>query len=78
MDDIEDECISAVCCPTVPRMDGIRTVAGQDVFDAHVHKGMVRGSFHLAPGVKKTLCWLRNGRLTPARETEWDLRRTRG
>lgn len=63
-----------ICCPERDRIEPLRTVAGDEVADAHMHKGLVKGTV-LETQSNRTLFWYRNGRLTPARETPLDLRR---
>jgi len=71
----QDDAPSARCCPDAERIHGLRTVDGEAAFDVHEHKGLLRG-FIALPDRHRLMHWLRNGRLTRARETGCDLRRT--
>ena len=45
---------------------------GLTAFEVTPHHGMLRG-FIMLREQRKTMFWYRTGRMTPARETEWDL-----
>lgn len=67
-----------VCCPDADRIDDLQTRGGQHVFDAHRHKGLIKGSYFETSGKKRTLFWHRNGRLSRTAEHPMhDLRRVR-
>lgn len=72
---IDDPEAPDLCCPDSDRIDGLQTRAGHHVFDAHRHKGLVKGTYIESNGKKRTLFWHRNGRLTKAAEQPHDLRR---
>lgn len=56
------------CCPGEPRVEGVRTIAGEPVADLHRHDRMLRGTVG-----EKVMHWYANGRLTPLSKTESDL-----
>jgi hypothetical protein len=62
------------CCPLVDRIEGRHTRDGLAIVDLHPHRDMLRGVV-LLPSGRKTLNWLRGGRLTAAAETPFDIRR---
>lgn len=65
------------CCPDEERIDHVATRDGQRAFDVHRHKGLLRG-FVVEGDRRRLVHWLRNGRLTRAKELPLDLKRIGG
>lgn len=74
---IDEEDAPARCCPDEQRIDAVVTRDGQRAFDVHRHKGLLRG-FVVEDGRRRLVHWLRNGRLTRAKESPIDLKRIAG
>lgn len=71
---IDDDETPSRCCPNEERIEPVVTREGERAFDVHRHKGLLRG-FVVEGDRKRLVHWLRNGRLTRARETPLDLKR---
>ena len=67
-----------LCCPHQDRIEDVETRDGSAVGDVHRHKGLLRG-FVLESGSygvrRRLMHWLRNGRLSRAKESPLDLKR---
>lgn len=72
----EDEAY-ARCCPDEERLHAVVTRKGDRTLDVHRHKGLLRG-FVIDGDRQHLLHWLRNGRLSRARESPLDLKRMAG